>query len=228
MASRIVSRAMGAARARPMARTADAGVPQKSPQETANSILNSLPGNSVASKVAYLSAGTGLAIAGISNELLVINEEAIVAFALLSVYYGLATYGGPAYASWAQGQREKTLNILNASREGHKEAVKARIESVKDLGGVIDVTKNLFEVAKTAKLEAQAYELEQKTAITSEAKATLDSWVRYESQVKQRQQKELADAVMAKIEKELENPKVLDQILKQSVQDIERIVSQKA
>jgi F-type H+-transporting ATPase subunit b len=49
----------------------------------------------------------------------------------------------------------------------------------------------------------------------------LDSWVRYEGQVKARQQKELAESVIAKIEKELENPKVLDQILKQSVADIE-------
>lgn len=49
----------------------------------------------------------------------------------------------------------------------------------------------------------------------------LDSWVRYESQVKQRQQKELAQAVIAKVKKELENPKVLQQILQQSVADVE-------
>ncbi|KAK6417602.1 atp4 subunit B of the stator stalk of mitochondrial F1F0 ATP synthase [Oleoguttula sp. CCFEE 5521] len=59
-------------------------------------------------------------------------------------------------------------------------------------------------------------------------KTVLDSWVRYEGQVKQRQQKELADSIIAKITKELENPKTLDQILKQSVADVERIVSQKA
>ena len=74
---------------------------------------------------------------------------------------------------------------------------------------------------ETAELEAQAYELEQKTALAAEAKSVLDSWVRYEGQVKARQQKELADAVIAKIEGELQNPKVLDQILKQSVADIE-------
>jgi F-type H+-transporting ATPase subunit b len=49
----------------------------------------------------------------------------------------------------------------------------------------------------------------------------LDSWVRYESQVKQRQQKELAQTVIAKVQKELENPKVLQQILQQSVADVE-------
>lgn len=49
----------------------------------------------------------------------------------------------------------------------------------------------------------------------------LDSWVRYEGQVKQRQQKELADSIIAKVQKELENPKVLQQILAQSVADVE-------
>lgn len=45
--------------------------------------------------------------------------------------------------------------------------------------------------------------------------------MRYESQVKQRQQKELAASIIAKVQKELENPKVLQQILQQSVADIE-------
>ena len=74
---------------------------------------------------------------------------------------------------------------------------------------------------ETAQLEAQAYELEQKTALATEAKSVLDSWVRYEGQVKQRQQKELAESVISKIQKELENPKTLQQILQQSVADVE-------
>lgn len=80
-------------------------------------------------------------------------------------------------------------------------------------------------VQETAKLEAQAYELEQKTALAAEAKTVLDSWVRYEGQVKQRQQKELAQSVIAKVQKELENPKVLQQILQQSVADVESMLA---
>lgn len=53
----------------------------------------------------------------------------------------------------------------------------------------------------------------------------LDSWVRYEGQVKQRQQKELAQSIIAKVQKELENPKVLQQILQQSVADVESTYS---
>lgn len=78
---------------------------------------------------------------------------------------------------------------------------------------------------ETADLEAQAYELEQRTALAAEAKSVLDSWVRYEGQVKQRQQRELAETVIGKIHKELENPKAVQQILQQSVADVERKLS---
>lgn len=78
----------------------------------------------------------------------------------------------------------------------------------------------------TARLEAQAFELEQKTALAAEARTVLDSWVRYEGQVKQRQQRELAESVIAKVQKELENPKFLQQVLQQSVADIEKVLTQ--
>lgn len=45
--------------------------------------------------------------------------------------------------------------------------------------------------------------------------------MRYEGQVKQRQQKELAESIINKIMKELDNPKTLQQILNQSVADVE-------
>lgn len=63
--------------------------------------------------------------------------------------------------------------------------------------------------------------MEQKTALAAEAKNVLDSWVRYEGQVKQRQQRELAESIIAKVKKELENPKALQQILQQAVADVE-------
>ncbi|KAG4220883.1 ATP synthase subunit 4, partial [Phytophthora cactorum] len=188
----------------------------------AQSIIDSLPGSSLISKTAILSSAAGLSIYAISNEYYVVNEETIVAFCLLSVWGGLIKYGGPMYKQWAEAQNEKIKNILNAARADHTQAVKNRIENVQQMGGVVDITKALFEVSKeTAKLEAKAYELEQTTALAAEAKSVLDSWVRYESQVKQRQQRELAETIIAKVKKELENPKALQQILQQSVADVE-------
>jgi len=202
---------------------------QLDPKTKAQSIIDALPGNSLISKTAILSSAAGISIAAISNELYVLNEETVVAFCLISLFLGIGKYGGPMYKEWAEGQVNKIRDILNSARVDHTQAVKDRIESVSQMSGVVDITKSLFGVSKeTAKLEAEAFELEQHTQFVSEAKSVLDSWVRYEAQVKQRQQKELAEALIAKVRKELESPKVLSQILQQSVADVERIVSSKA
>lgn len=68
----------------------------------------------------------------------------------LSVFWAVAHYGGPMYKEWAQGQVNKIKGILNAAREDHTTAVKQRIDNVKQLGGVVDITKQLFEVSKVA------------------------------------------------------------------------------
>ncbi|KAL2159312.1 hypothetical protein VTH06DRAFT_2747 [Thermothelomyces fergusii] len=241
MASRLARSAVGAARLRPSIapRTLPAfssvvtarynsNVPSTDPKTKAQSILDALPGSSLLSKTAILSSAAGLSIYALSNEYYVMNEETVVAFCLLSVWTALIKFGGPVYREWAESQNEKVKNILNAARADHTQAVKSRIQDVQQMSSVVDVTKALFEVSKeTARLEAEAYELEQRTALAAEAKAVLDSWVRYESQVKQRQQKELAQAVIAKVRKELENPKVLQQILNQSLDEVERIFSSK-
>ncbi|KAI4233450.1 MAG: hypothetical protein L6R40_007047 [Gallowayella cf. fulva] len=243
MASRLARNTLGASRLRPFAipRTLPtssvclnsaryaSNVPSEEPSKKAQAIVDALPGNSFVSKTAILSAGAGVSIYAIANEIYVVNEESIVMLATLTVFWAVAHYGGPMYKEWANGQINKMKNILNSAREGHTSAVKQRIESVKQLGSVVEVTKQLFEVSKeTAKLEAEAFELEQKTALAAEAKSVLDSWVRYEGQVKQRQQRELAETVINKITKELENPRTLQQILNQSVADVESKTSHEA
>jgi F-type H+-transporting ATPase subunit b len=123
-------------------------VPAEDPKKKAQSILDSLPGNSLVSKTAILSSGAGVAIYALSNEYYVVNEESIVAFCLLSVFWAIGKYGGPMYREWADSQINKIRGILNAAREDHTAAVKSRIENVKQMGGVVDITKALFEVSK--------------------------------------------------------------------------------
>lgn len=95
-----------------------------------------------------LSSAAGLGIFAISNEYYVVNEETVIAVALLSVWVGVFKYGGPAYNQWAEGQIAKVRGILDQARDDHKEAVRSRISAVKQMEGVVDVTKALFEVSK--------------------------------------------------------------------------------
>jgi F-type H+-transporting ATPase subunit b len=127
---------------------AASNVPAESPEKKAQSILNAVPGNSLVSKTATLSAAAGLSIAAISNELYVMNEETVAAFCLLSVFTAVAKYGGPAYREWAEGQVQKHKDILNAARADHTSAVQQRIDNVSQMSGVVEVTKQLFAVSK--------------------------------------------------------------------------------
>jgi F-type H+-transporting ATPase subunit b len=67
---------------------------------------------------------------------------------LLTIYWAVYNYAGPMYKDWAKSQQDKVKNILNSAREDHTNAVKARMDNVKDLSGVIDITKDLFAVSK--------------------------------------------------------------------------------
>ncbi|GMF82207.1 unnamed protein product [[Candida] boidinii] len=84
--------------------------------------------------------------------------------------------------------------------------------------------KALFEISKeTAAVEAEAFELKQNVQVASEAKSVLDSWVRYEAQVRQLEQQQLSSTVIAKVKSEITNPKFQDKILAQSVEDVEKL-----
>lgn len=71
-----------------------------------------------------------------------------MAFCLLSVFVVIGKYGGPAYKEWADAQVSKIRDILNSARADHTQAVKDRIESVSQMGTVVEVTKDLFAVSK--------------------------------------------------------------------------------
>ncbi|KAK7207523.1 hypothetical protein BZA70DRAFT_271533 [Myxozyma melibiosi] len=193
------------------------------PKAKAASLIASIP-DSIVSKTGTLVTGTAAAIYAISNELYVMGDETTIVAVFSAFIYMIAKIGAPAYTEWANGYIANMTNILNKSRETHTEAVKQRIESVSQLKDVVETTKVLFEVSKeTAQLEAKAFELKQSVDFAHEAKSVLDSWVRYEASVRQREQKLLAESVIAKIQKEIKNPKFQQQVLTQSVAEIEKI-----
>ena len=128
------------------------------------------------------------------------------------------------YTEWAYGEIKKVNDLLNESRNKHRSAVKDRIDSVSQLKDVVATTKQLFAISKeTTELEAKSFELKQKIAVASEAKATLDSWVRFEQQQRQLEQQQLIKSVLEKVNKEIENPKFQDKVLNEAVADVEKL-----
>ena len=52
------------------------------------------------------------------------------------------------YSEWADGTIAKIKGIMDTAKAGHADSVRARIEDVKPLSNVVEITKNLFEVSK--------------------------------------------------------------------------------
>ena len=65
-----------------------------------------------------------------------------------AVVWAIYNYLGPMYRQWAEAHTEKMRNILDNTREEHKISVEYRIENVKSVAGVVDVTRDLFAVSK--------------------------------------------------------------------------------
>ncbi|KAG0371275.1 hypothetical protein BC939DRAFT_484065 [Gamsiella multidivaricata] len=199
---------------------------QVSPENKAQSIIDSLPGNSLLSKTAYVTALTGAATYLISKEIYVFNEESLVLFAFAATFGGIVKAAREPFNEWADGHINKIRSVLQKARVDHKLAVEERIDQVGQMKDVVDVTKALYALSKeTAQLEAEAFELKQKTAFTSEVKSVLDSWVRYETSVREREQSKLAAYMIEKIKADLQDPKLQSKILDESISQVEKIAS---
>lgn len=112
--------------------------------------------------------------------------------------------------------------MLNDARVEHKNTVQARIDEAGQMKDLVDVTKALFELSReTAHIEAEAFALKQQVAVAQEVKSTLDSWVRHEANLREREQKQLAAYLIEKVKKDLEDPAIQKQILDQAVADVE-------
>ncbi|ORE09707.1 hypothetical protein BCV72DRAFT_55858 [Rhizopus microsporus var. microsporus] len=197
---------------------------QEESKQKPNSIVDALPGNSIVAKAGYLTGATGLATFLISKEIYILNEETLVLIATTGLLGVLLKYLREPFTNMADEHIARIKNILVQAREDHKTAVQERIDEAGQMKDLVDVTKALFELSReTAKLEAEAFELKQKVAVAAEVKSTLDSWVRHEASLREREQKQLAAYLFEKINKDLQDPKIQQQILDQALLDVENI-----
>ncbi|CAO3646771.1 unnamed protein product [Cunninghamella echinulata] len=191
-------------------------------EEKKASILDQLPGNSAVAKVGYLAGFTGLSTFLISKEIYILNEETLVLVASGGLLGVLLTYLREPFTAMGNEHINRIKNVLNQARDDHTSAVQERIDQAGQLKDLVDVTKALFEISReTAKLEAEAFQLKQQVSVAHEVKATLDSWVRHETSLREREQKQLAAYLMEKIQKDLQDPAIQQQILDQAIADVQ-------
>jgi F-type H+-transporting ATPase subunit b len=200
------------------------------PSKRAEEIIEKLPSSpSLITKTGTALLGTGLIAAAISQELYVVNEESIILIASVIVFTYLGKILREPYNQWAEGHISRIRNILNEARAEHTGVVKQRIDSVGQMKDVVSITQGLFALSKeTARLESENYVQQQKIAVAAELKSVLDSWVRYEQQVKEREQADLTKSVIDKVIASLKDEKVQKDILANAVTEIDQLVKANA
>ncbi|KAJ2455576.1 atp4 subunit B of the stator stalk of mitochondrial F1F0 ATP synthase [Coemansia sp. RSA 2336] len=195
-----------------------------SPSDKANRIIDAFPGKSLVAKTGYFASATGLTALLIAKEIYVLNEETILLVAFGSILAVLYKVIKEPYNSWAQSSLQAIEQVLTKARGDHATTVKSQIEAQSQLKDIVSYTRSMFGMSKEiASINAQAFELQQKVALNAEIKSVLDSWVRYESSVRESEQKALAAQVMANVHRQLQNPKTQDEIVAQCLRDIQAI-----
>ncbi|KAJ3025595.1 UNVERIFIED_CONTAM: atp4 subunit B of the stator stalk of mitochondrial F1F0 ATP synthase [Siphonaria sp. JEL0065] len=201
---------------------------QPTPAAQAQSLINLFPGETLASKAASVLLSSSIAAYLISKEIYILDGEVFEVLTIFGAYYLWYQGGKEGFVQYFSDKQNTIRNVLTAAREQHAAVVKERIDHIGKLADAVEVTKGLFEISRDiAKLEAEAYELKQRVAYTSEVKSVLDSWVRHEAGVREAEQKLLAETVINKIRAELLDPRVQSSILTQTIADIEAIAKQK-
>ncbi|BGP42318.1 atp4 subunit B of the stator stalk of mitochondrial F1F0 ATP synthase [Rhodotorula kratochvilovae] len=199
------------------------------PAAKASALIDALPGNSLVSKTGIVTLTAATTAAAISNELFVLNEEVVILGSFVIFLGYVSSLVREPYREWADGQIQKVKDILNSSRAAHTAAVGERIESVQELKEVEALTKSLFELSKqTAELEHETFRLKQEAAVAADIKSVLDSYVRHEAQIREQEQRDLVQTVLANVEKQLGDKKLQRDILLSSVAEVEALVKSKA
>lgn len=198
------------------------------PKVRAVRLLDALPMNSIISKSATAAAGVGFTIFLVSKEIYLLSSETVLLAAFSTMVYLGFKYLTEPVGQFMLDRNHHVWRIQRDARIRHRSIVQSRLDEVGRMSDIVDVTKNMFEMSKDmAKMEAQAFELKQKLALYSEIKTVLDSWVRHETAVRQREQSEIANTVIERVKKSLQDADLQDKIMEQAVADIERLVARK-
>lgn len=81
--------------------------------------------------------------------------------------------------------------------------------------------KRSSTIQQTAELEHETFRLRQQAAVSADIKSVLDSWVRHEAQVREQEQKDLVESVLASVQKQIGDKKLQKDILLSAVAEVE-------
>jgi F-type H+-transporting ATPase subunit b len=186
--------------------------------------LNFFAGSSPATKSATFLATVSAATFLLTKEIYLIDAECFEMLAIFAAYTVWYKGGKDAAVSYLTDRKETVKKILQNARDNHRQAVESRLAHLEKLSDIVGNTRLLYQMSQEmAKMEAQVFGLKQRVALKQEVKSTLDSWVRFEANVREQEQKQLVQHVIQKVKDKLLDPKNQNLILQQSLADIEKL-----
>lgn len=196
----------------------------KDPKAVAQSLVDMFPGSNMVQKSGSVLIASSLAAYIVSKEIYILDHEFFEMICIFGAYYIWFTGGKDAAANYFKERQSTIRNVLNQARADHKAVVQERIAHIGKMSDVVENTQGLYQISREiAQLEASAYTLKQTVNFNNEIRNTLDAWVRHEAGVRQREQSDLANAIIAKVKAQLADPKIQQQIFAQTMVDIEKI-----
>ncbi|KAJ3227472.1 atp4 subunit B of the stator stalk of mitochondrial F1F0 ATP synthase [Clydaea vesicula] len=197
---------------------------EKDPKETALNLINMFPGKNMVAKTSSILAASSIAAFAISKEIYIIDAEFLEMWCIFGAYFVWYKAFGEAAKEYLRERKENVRRVLNEARNDHQAVVQERMNHIGKLSDVVEVTENLYGMSKElAKMEAEIFELKQRVNFQQEVKSTLDSWVRHEQSVREKQQQLLAASVIESVTAKLRTPRMYDQILAQTLADVEQL-----
>lgn len=198
-------------------------------EQKADAIINFFPGSTPLTKAGSLLASASIAAYLISKEIYVFDAEVYEVFAIFGAYYIWYKGGKDSALAYFKDRHAQIVNVLSQARKDHRAVVQERIDHVGKLSDIVPVTDALYDMSKDiAKFEAQVYELEQKIKVKTQIKSALDAWVRYEANVREQEQKQLAESVIEKVKQQLKDPKLQNNLLQQTIADFDKLATKSA
>lgn len=211
-----------------------ASTQRPAPAAVAGSLIDLFPGSSPAQKSSAVLVSASVAAWLVSKELYLIDAEFFEMLCIFGAYYILWSGGKEGAIAYFEERKNTIKRVLTQARQDHKAVVQERIDHVAKLSNVVPETQSLYEISKVfyltqeiAKMEAEAYELKQKVGFTNDVKQTLDSWVRYEANVRDQEQKRLVKHVVDQVKSKLADPKLQKAILAQTIADVATLTAAK-
>ncbi|XBW36489.1 hypothetical protein QEN19_002066 [Hanseniaspora menglaensis] len=163
-----------------------------------------------------------------SSELLVWTPETLLAASFFTGIGILYATVGPSYKQAKIDYRNFIIEKLQKGRENHLDTVTKKIDEIKALENVHATTAKLYTASKeTLELENEISKLQQIGALKSEIKQVLDSWVRYENNLKQEQQQLISKQVIESVNSKIEDKAFQSKILNESVEELEALLAKK-